>query len=773
MNLKNLCRLSFLKWTIICFCYFFIFLTKPVNADTIPVPSYNYTLVSVSSDNESHPAAHAWDAGTDTWWALYNSEGYSLPGTLILDLGESVPVCGFSYLPNSGSKKSKPDRFEFYVSADGTNWGDAEVYTDFDWQGESDVTRRQIRFGAVDGRYIKLVYLTNTDQGSDNIHTSDFVVYKSSTASLGKENQQIVFDKIEEQIVGGATLTLQAHSDAELPVQYEVISGPATIEGTDVVLSGESGKVTIRAYNDGNETYYATEMTRTFKVTNLADFSPTINCALSPESVIELSELRPYPIYFGASIAYRDQIDFTSVTVNIGGIDQKVEQEGDGYFVSWEPDEFTTYDVTITVAASNGKTTIENYSVEIVNQANDKTIRALDHVLVNFPNPGRTITGSFELPFFLGNYKKLTGHFITTCPNIDGACDDWDRWARLEVKGADGRWIEIVRYITPYGVGCSHEIDLTDYMSVLQGKLDYRLFIDTWGTGGWEVTFDLEYDAGTPEFIYSYVDVVWDGTYDFGNPLNLQSVEKKKMKIRNNVRLVKLNLVTTGHGWGANNTGNAAEFYHARHHIHVDGASKFEQDLWVDCDPNPDDCQGQKGTWYYNRAGWCPGAIAERYVFDLSDYMEQDSIELEYIFDESYVDHCHPNSTSCVSGSTCDNCNDGYNPHYHVDGHLISQSNNLITSLREPEKTKVLEKLSFDIVANPNDGNFKIYCEHEFNGLMMFVYDISGQIQARYAFNDNYELTSYQFNLAHMGSGIYFVKLQTNDEVGVQKMVVR
>jgi hypothetical protein len=52
------------------------------------------------------------------------------------------------------------------------------------------------------------------------------------------------------------------------------------------------------------------------------------------------------------------------------------------------------------------------------------------------------------------------------CPSIPNGCDDWDRLAYIDIKGPDGNWVQIIRYITPYGVACNHDIDLTDYASL-------------------------------------------------------------------------------------------------------------------------------------------------------------------------------------------------------------------------------------------------------------------------------------------------------------------
>ena len=90
------------------------------------------------------------------------------------------------------------------------------------------------------------------------------------------------------------------------------------------------------------------------------------------------------------------------------------------------------------------------------------------------------------------------------------------------------------------------------------------------------------------------------------------------MEFPPNTSAAKLKLVSTGHGWGENNTDNAAEFLRNTHHIWVNGTQTFTQDNWYDCDPNPDGSQPQSGSWYFNCAGWCPGSIAQFFDYDMT-----------------------------------------------------------------------------------------------------------------------------------------------------------
>lgn len=178
--------------------------------------------------------------------------------------------------------------------------------------------------------------------------------------------------------------------------------------------------------------------------------------------------------------------------------------------------------------------------------------------------------------------------------------------AWVEIKDIHGKWVELFRYITPYGVACDHSIDVTDYESLLQGEIEFRVFIDTWGTGGWKMDLNFNYQQGNPEFAYTSIDEIWHGFFNFGDPSNLQPVPVRDISAPANSEQAAFRLVTTGYGWGNNNTGNAAEFYFATHNLKINGSTEFTQFLKTTCNPNPDGCTGQQGTWQYNRAGWCP-----------------------------------------------------------------------------------------------------------------------------------------------------------------------
>ena len=377
------------------------------------------------------------------------------------------------------------------------------------------------------------------------------------------------------------------------------------------------------------------------------------------------------------------------------------------------------------------------------------------------------------MPQHLGVYDKIIAHLNIECP--ENNCDDWDRLAYIDVKGPDGNWIQLIRYITPYRVACSHELDVTDYASLLQGDIEIRMFIDTWGTGGWQVTLDFEHVQGTPEYRYSSVEEIWDKAYDLGNPGNLQPVDTIQYTYATDIKKSILRLSTTGHGWGENNSQNAAEFYSALHFLDIDDEPTFLQYLWTDCDPNPDGCTGQFGTWHYSRAGWCPGAISPPDVYDLTPYINQNSIKITYRFDPFYTDKCHPNNPDCISGITCPDCNDGYKAVNHVDGHIINFSDTPLFEEVTSSLAYVDNFLQYDIrvLPNPNNGLFKIVSPDINKDLRVQLFTIDGKQVKTYYFDSSLELGHYQFDLIDQKPGTYFLNLESDMGSGTAKIIIQ
>lgn len=73
------------------------------------------------------------------------------------------------------------------------------------------------------------------------------------------EKQIITFDQLEdfELTEENTSLLLNATSSSGNPISYEVLSGPAEVEGNEITFTGGSGKVIVAARHEGDDVYCA------------------------------------------------------------------------------------------------------------------------------------------------------------------------------------------------------------------------------------------------------------------------------------------------------------------------------------------------------------------------------------------------------------------------------------------------------------------------------------------------------------------------------------
>ena len=584
--------------------------------------------------------------------------------------------------------------------------------------------------------------------------------------------QAIAFPQIPTKLTTEPPFELEATATSGLPVYFEVISGPATIDGIICTLTGEPGEVVIEATQPGNGTYDpADPVLNYFMVVDPMANVPNIDPRNPLEGDVYVPELGYIQLAAFIDIDYPEVFEVTDVQITAGGQTLDPTDWGEGYYSGWwEVPSYGSHQINITASNNFGASTTTVVNINVVNTASDMQVHAVDDVWLNTAYP--SIVVDAELPSYLGAFDEIVATLEVSCP--PGGCGEWDRVASVDARGHNGEWIEIIRYITPYGVPCSHTIDLTDYMSILQGKVSFRLNCGTLDNGYYyDLTFDFA--AGSPAYKYSNIDTIWWQTFQFGDYANLQPVPDVLYTFPENVQDAKLKLVSTGHGWGPTNTSNAAEFYHAVnfHHIWVNDEQTFQQDNWYDCNPNPDGCQPQSGTWFYDRAGWCPGAIAQWFDFSLAPYIGEDDILLGYVFEEDYVDLCHPNHPDCITGVTCSNCDDGFNPHLIVACNLVSFSDmpldgGAMVSVDEPGFDLASQILLYP---NPSDGNMTLELQgHKgFDEATVSIISLTGKVYDEFFWHGE----TRQLNLTAYAKGVYFVKIMTDAGTAMRKVIIQ
>ena len=307
----------------------------------------------------------------------------------------------------------------------------------------------------------------------------------------------------------------------------------------------------------------------------------------------------------------------------------------------------------------------------------DTTIVALNQVHHSFGGLGnnRTTTSEIQFPNGSTDYSSITMRVNLECPT--GGCDPWDRKAKISVYHID-QWIEIGRYVTPYGVECGWEIDVTDYRSILRGEVILKSFIDTWVQPGWLVSVEFDFVEGQGQYPFTVVRNLWN--YDrlvYGDPTIPVDISTIQEYLPNDTEEAYIRITTTGHGQG--NTENAAEFSDKRHDILINGEVSHVHNFWrPDCEFN--DCSPQNGTWQYDRAGFCPGDKVDAQNLSILDFsLPGNTVEFDYVL-EDYFNQCSPNNPSCVNGVTCTSCaynNTGHTePFYYIGSQLIIHTTN-------------------------------------------------------------------------------------------------
>lgn len=598
-------------------------------------------------------------------------------------------------------------------------------------------------------------------QGSQSI--LDNLIFRTEPDD-GLASQFIDFEQIGKQLTTNAPFELVATATSGLPVSFEIVSGPASLNGNTLTLDGNEGTIELRAIQagDGSAWAPADPVIQIFQVIDPALYFPSliVRNPVDQKTVI-MPELTSFLMTASTFIEHEDVLAIEGVNFSINGETLPGKNWGTGYYTTyWTPPAYGSYTLTVTSQSSEGPVTTEIVNFEVIDAAEDMTITLIDGLRAGVADT------NLLFPSFVGGFENVKLILEYNCPT-DG-CEPWDRINQQEAQGPTGEWFGFMRYITPYGVACSDEQDITDYMSLFQGIVRMHLPYE------WRsiITIRLEYTAGTPAYKYSWVDKVWEnhGGFAFGNPENLQTVPIRNFDLSAGLEDAKLTVINSGHNWGDNNSNNAAEFSENTHNININGSTVYTHTPWENCNPNPADCSPQNGTWFFDRAGWCPGTLVPVEGFSLQNYIGS-AVELQYELDPSYTDFCHPNNPNCVSGTTCPDCDAPFSPVLVMDAHLITFSNqpleNTITVVEEP-----LEQLSIKVSPNPSDGMFTIFTKSDFRKASVQVYNSLGQAVFSSYWNSAFE-NSKVLDLSRFTKGVYWLNIRTVDGFGSQKIIIQ
>lgn len=142
--------------------------SNTVVADFDVAPA-RWSIAHKDGEAGGHEAEKAIDGNADTYWASNKKgQGAAYPHELQVDLGESLLLKGFTYVPRRDNLNSgNIQEYAFYVSEDGKNWGPAAAQGAFD-NIRNNPVKQTIRFKQpVKGRFIKLVAKRATNEADE------------------------------------------------------------------------------------------------------------------------------------------------------------------------------------------------------------------------------------------------------------------------------------------------------------------------------------------------------------------------------------------------------------------------------------------------------------------------------------------------------------------------------------------------------------------------------------------------------------------------------
>ena len=105
-----------------------------------------------------------------------------------------------------------------------------------------------------------------------------------------------------------------------------------------------------------------------------------------------------------------------------------------------------------------------------------------------------------------------------------------------------------------------------------------------------------------------------------------ENVPARTVYLDPEAEMFNLKVTTSGHEF--DNATNCAEFCQKTHWIDINNVKQYEWEIIDECADNPLYPQG--GTWIYDRAGWCPGAKVTERNWEITPFIQADSVILDY-----------------------------------------------------------------------------------------------------------------------------------------------
>lgn len=250
---------------------------------TIPAVVVKYTITSANDVPERDPKDWSLQASNDgtAWTTLDMRTGEIFPTrfltkTYSFQNGTSYLYYRLNIISNNGHTGTQLAEWELYQrktqliavnDISDMTYGDDPVVLSATASSGLPVT-----FEVLDGPgAIDSTQLTMTGAGTITVRAIQagdekyFPAIVDKIVTVNKATQTIIFDVIGSKTFGDDPFVLSATADSGLPVAFEVVSGPASIQDSILTITG-AGSITMQAIQEGDTNYESTSVEQTFIV---------------------------------------------------------------------------------------------------------------------------------------------------------------------------------------------------------------------------------------------------------------------------------------------------------------------------------------------------------------------------------------------------------------------------------------------------------------------------------------------------------------------------
>lgn len=243
---------------------------------------------------------------------------------------------------------------------------------------------------------------------------------------IGPQDQTITFPIIPSKESDEPAFSISASATSGLPVSFQIVSGPATISGNTITLTGNTGLVTVRASQAGNSQWNpAPDVERIFNVTDpglqdqtiafsnipnkiTTDPSFTLNATASSGLPVSFQILSGPATLSGNTLTLDGTPGMVTVRASQGGNSTyNAAPDIDRTFNVTNPPGQDDIDLELSMATSNQDPTpfsVFTLTTTITNNSQNEAT----NIVVNFEKPLNTVfTGGNEFEVSQGNFTPF------------------------------------------------------------------------------------------------------------------------------------------------------------------------------------------------------------------------------------------------------------------------------------------------------------------------------------------------------------------------------